>query len=119
MKFGTKLILSTIAILIVDHFVSSMSVSNFLVAFITAFVLTLINKVVRPILVLLTLPATFISLGLFLFVINGFTLFITSKIVPGFEIHGVWACILTSIFISIVQSILGSIVDTNKKKNLS
>src|SRR2546428_9392720 len=56
-------------------------------------VLALINAVVRPILLLLTLPITLVTLGLFLFVLNAFCLWLTSELVKGFEVHGFWPAV--------------------------
>ncbi len=75
-------------------------------AFIAGAVLGIVNTVVRPILVLLTLPATILTLGLFYFVVSGFCLWLTSHFLPGFEVHGVLTTILAAILISIVSTVI-------------
>jgi len=73
-------------------------------------VLGLINAIVRPILVVLTLPATLLTLGLFLFVLNAFCLWLTSQLVRGFEIQGAWAALFGALLISAVSFVLNAFV---------
>ena len=68
--------------------------------------LGLVNAVVRPILILLTLPFTLLTLGLFLFVLNGLCLWLTSALVKGFEVHGFWSAVFGSILVSVVSWLL-------------
>src|SRR5438132_8325767 len=72
-------------------------------ALLAGLVLALINAVVRPVLKLITLPLTLLTLGLFLFVLNAFCLWLTSAVVPGFDIHGFRAAFLGALLISIVS----------------
>ncbi len=69
-------------------------------------VLGLVNAVVRPILLLLTLPLTLATLGLFLFVLNGLCLWLTAAMVKGFEVHGFWAAIFGALIVSLVSWLL-------------
>jgi len=71
-------------------------------------VFTVLNIIVKPILTVLTLPLTILTLGLFSFVLNGIMLLITFKMVPGAACDGLWTCILASIVISVVNSVLGN-----------
>src|SRR5207302_7760716 len=73
-------------------------------------VLALINAVVRPILLLLALPITLVTLGLFLFVLNAFCLWLTSELVSGFEVHGFWPAFLGALVISVVSWVLNAFV---------
>src|SRR5256885_12835577 len=66
-------------------------------------VLALINAVVRPILLLLTLPITLVTLGLFLFVLNAFCLWLTSELVKGFEVHGFWPPVFGAMLVTVVS----------------
>jgi putative membrane protein len=72
-------------------------------ALLAGLVLALINAVVRPVLKLITLPLTLLTLGLFLFVLNAFCLWLTSAVVPGFDIHGFRAAFLGALLISVVS----------------
>jgi len=71
-----------------------------------ALVLGIINAIVRPVLVFLTLPITLLTLGLFIFVLNAFCLWLTSRLVPGIEVHGFWAAFLGALVVSAVSWIL-------------
>jgi putative membrane protein len=102
--FLIHLIVTMIAILIISYlFPRVIKVDGFLAALITAFVLGIINAILRPILVILTLPVTILTLGLFLLVINGLLLWLAAAIVPGFRVNGFWGAVLGSILISIVS----------------
>jgi putative membrane protein len=71
-----------------------------------ALVLGIINAIVRPVLVFLTFPITLLTLGLFIFVLNAFCLWLTSRLVPGIEVHGFWAAFLGALVVSAVSWIL-------------
>jgi len=81
-------------------------VDGFLAALVAAFLLGIVNTILRPILVLLTLPLTLLTLGLFLLVINGLMLWLVSGLVSGFHVSGFWGAVLGSILISIVSWLL-------------
>ena len=75
---------------------------------IAAVVLGLVNALVRPILTILTLPITILTLGLFYLLVNGFTFLLASKIVPGFGVSSYWWAVLGALIVSIVSSFVGS-----------
>ena len=75
-------------------------------ALLAGLVLAILNAVVRPVLVLITLPLTFVTLGLFLLVLNAFCLWLTSVIVTGFVVRGFWAAFLGALLISVVSWVL-------------
>jgi putative membrane protein len=79
-------------------------------ALLAGLVLALVNAVVRPILKLITLPLTLLTLGLFLFVLNAFCLWLTSAVVPGFDIHGFRAAFLGALLITVVSWALTAFV---------
>jgi putative membrane protein len=78
---------------------------------IAAVVLGLVNALVRPILTLLTLPITILTLGLFYFLVNGFTFLLATKVVPGFGVSSYWWAVLGALGVSIISSFVGSFVD--------
>jgi putative membrane protein len=78
---------------------------------IAAVVLGLVNALVRPILTLLTLPITILTLGLFYFLVNGFTFLLVTKVVPGFGVSSYWWAVLGALVVSIISSFVGSFVD--------
>ncbi len=105
--FFFRLVANVVAILIISHlFPSLISVEGFLPALVAAFLLGIVNAILRPILVLFTLPLTILTFGLFLFVINGLMLWLVSELVRGFNVHGFWGAVLGSFLISIVSWIL-------------
>ena len=74
---------------------------------IAAIVLGLVNAVIRPILTILTLPITVITLGLFYLVVNGLTFLLASKLVSGFQVDGFWWAVLGALVVSIISSFVG------------
>ena len=86
------------------HILGGVHVTDFWTAMIFALVLALLNMFVRPLLILLTLPVTFVTLGLFLLVVNTLVVLLASKIVDGFSIDNFWWALLFSIILSIITS---------------
>lgn len=103
-------LVNTLALLAVAYLMTSVTVQSFGAALIGALVLGLANAVVRPILVLLTLPVTVLTLGLFIFVINGIVFLGATKLVPGFDVAGLWPAILAAILYSIISFILSALI---------
>ena len=94
------------------HLLSGIHVKDFWKALIFAIVLALLNMFVRPFLIILTLPVTFITLGLFLFVVNALVVLLASRFVDGFSIDGFWWALLFSLILSIITSAID-----NKEKD--
>jgi putative membrane protein len=99
-------IANSLAILAVGYLLGSVSVRSVTDAFIAGAILSLVNAIVRPILVVLTLPLTIVTLGLFYFVVTGFCLWLTSRIVPGFVVHGALMTIVASMLIGLIATII-------------
>jgi putative membrane protein len=95
-------IVNAAALLLVAYIYPGVQVESFLAALLAALVLGLVNAIVRPVLVVLTLPVTLLTLGLFLFVINAFLFWLVAEVVHGFTVTGFWAALLGSILYSIV-----------------
>lgn len=111
MYFIIRLLITMAAILIIAYLVPKVvSVDNWMAALAAAFLLGIVNAFIRPIVVLLTLPFTVITFGLFLLVINGLLLWSVSAIVRGFHVNGFWEALLGSILISIVSWILSRFI---------
>ena len=109
--FFTKTVATALAVLLVAYFMKGVTVDNSVTALLVALVLGLLNNFVKPILILLTIPITIFTLGLFLIAINVFIIYTVSEIVPGFHVTG-WVTafffsLLVSFFTSIIESILG------------
>ncbi len=101
-----RLIISTIAVLVTDLLLPGVHAEDFLSGLLVAVVLGLLNTFLRPVLVLLTLPVSVITLGLFLFVINACMVMLAARIVDGFQVDGWWWALGFSIILSIVQGFL-------------
>ena len=96
------------AILSAAYLLDGIEVRGFTSAFFAAAVLGILNAVLRPVLIILTLPLNILSLGLFTFVINAFLLKMASGVIPGFEVHGFWPALFGSLIISLVSWLLCS-----------
>ncbi|MES2186165.1 MAG: phage holin family protein [Pseudomonadota bacterium] len=113
MKLLLKWLLSAAALIFVAYLYSGVQVQSFTSALIAAAVIGLFNVVLRPVLVLLTLPVTILTLGLFLFVINALMFWAASGVLAGFEVRGFGAALLGSLIYSaigmVIESALGGI----------
>ena len=104
-----KWLIMTLSIGIAAYLIPGITVSGFFSALFVALFLGIINTLVRPFLILITLPINILTLGLFTFVINAVLVLLASKVVHGFEVNGFWWAMLFSIVLSIVQYILNKI----------
>lgn len=113
MKLALKWLLSAAALLVVAYIYSGVQVQSFTSALIAAFVIGLLNVVLRPILVVLTLPVTFVTVGLFLVVINALMFWAAASVLDGFHVTGFWAAMLGSLIYSalglVIESALGGL----------
>lgn len=103
-------LINTVALVAVAYLMPSVTVSSFGAALIAALVLGLINTFVRPLLVLLTLPVTILTLGLFIFVLNGLLFWAVAEWVEGFAVGGFWSGVIGAILFSIVSWLLSALV---------
>ncbi len=116
MKLIAKWILSAMALLAVAHLYAGVVVSSFTAALIAAFVIGLLNTFVRPILVILTLPVTLISLGLFLFVINALMFYAASGLLDGFQVRSFGAALLGSLLYSVAGMVIDAALEAIFKR---
>ena len=103
MGFLVRLIVNAAALWVAAQLVPGLVITGLTPLILAALVLGLINAIVRPVLVILTLPLTLLTLGLFLFVLNAFCLWLTSAVVPGFDVHGFRAAFLGALLITLVS----------------
>ena len=108
LKLLAKWLLSATALLFVAYLYSGVEVKSFTAAMIAAFVIGLLNAVVRPILVVLTLPVTVVTLGLFLFVINALMFWAASALLDGFHVRGFVAALVGSLIYSLIGIVIES-----------
>jgi putative membrane protein len=107
MKLIVRWLLLAAALLLVAYLYPGVTVTSFTAAMIAAFVLGLLNTVVRPLLVLLTLPVTLLTLGLFLFVINALMFWAAAGVLDGFNVLGFTAALIGSL----IYSVCGMVID--------
>lgn len=110
MNFILRILLTAAAVLLIGNFLPGVHVESFAKSILVALVLGFLFAFLKPILVILTLPVTIITLGLFLLVINTLLILLADKIVPGFTVDGFWTAMIFSILLSIAQSILYSFI---------
>lgn len=103
-------LINAVALIAVAYLMPSITVSSFGAALVAALVLGLVNAVVRPVLILLTLPVTVLTLGLFIFVLNGLLFWAVGSWLEGFVVGGFWAGVFGAILFSIVSWVLSSLV---------
>ncbi len=109
--------LNSLALIAVASFVPGIHVDGFKAAFIAAFVLGLVNTLIRPILLVLTLPATVFTLGLFIFVINGMLFWFAGSILRGFTVDSFWHGVLGAVLYSIFSWALSSAASQLARKH--
>jgi putative membrane protein len=114
MKFIFRLIINALFLLIAPLIFSGVAISGFWAALITALILGIINAVIRPLLILLTLPINILTLGLFTLVINGLLVLLVSTIVKGFYVDGLWVAIGLSIWLWIGSWLSNYLIDDDK-----
>lgn len=106
MNFLLKMIVTAFAVVIGSYLLPGVAVADFLTAIIVAFVLGILNALLKPILVILTIPVTVLTLGLFLLVINAFIIQLSAYFVRGFDVASFWYALLFSIILSLITWIL-------------
>ena len=103
MGFVARVLVNALAIYLAAAIVPGVEISGVLAALGAGLVFGLVNAFVRPVLLVLTLPLTLLTLGLFLFVLNAFCFWLTSALVKGFDVHGFWAALFGALLVSVVS----------------
>lgn len=114
MNLIIRILITAILVVFIANFLPGVHVAGFTTALIVAVVLGLLNLFIKPILVILTLPVTILTLGLFLFVINALIILLCTNIVGGFSVDSFWTALFFSIILSILQSIMNKIIGEGK-----
>ncbi|MEY8780511.1 phage holin family protein [Allomuricauda sp. XS_ASV26] len=110
MKLILRLLLNAIAVVILSYVLPGVGVDSMMTAILVAVVLSILNFLVKPILVIFTLPITILTLGLFLLVINAIIILLAAKLIDGFYVSGFWSAVIFSLLLAILQAILHSIL---------
>jgi putative membrane protein len=114
MNLLIRILVTSGLVLLIAHFMPGVHVAGFTTALIVAIVLGLLNIFIKPILVILTLPVTILTLGLFLLVINALIILLCTSIVGGFSVDSFWTALIFSIILSLLQSIMNGILGEGK-----
>ncbi len=105
-----KWFINALAILIVGNFLPGIHVTDFVAALWAAFALGILNALIRPLLLIFTLPINILTLGLFTFVLNGFLFWAATRFVHGFTVESFWWAILGALIVSVISTILDRII---------
>lgn len=109
MSLLINLIVSGLAVLISAYILPGVKVDSYFTAVVVAVILGLVNALLKPILIIITLPINILTLGLFTFVINALLIQFVATVVPGFIVSGFWWALLFSLILSLVNSFLHSL----------
>jgi putative membrane protein len=110
MGFLIRAVVNALAIWLATEIVPGIEAGSVTTVVVAALVLGLVNAIVRPVLLVLTLPLTLVTLGLFLFVLNALCLWLTSAVVPGFEVRGFWPAFWGALIVSALSWVVNGFV---------
>ncbi len=110
MKLLLRILLSALAVVLLAKILPGVSVASYWTAILVAVVLSLLNFIVKPILIILTLPVTILTLGLFLLIVNAIIILLADSLIDGFMVDGLWWALLFSLLLSLLQSVLFSLL---------
>lgn len=111
MNYIFKVLLTALAVLIIAYLLPGVEVDDYGTAIWVAFIVGVLFSILKPILVILTLPVTILTLGLFLFVINAAMILLANSWIDGFSVSGFWTALLFSILLSFFESILHKLIE--------
>ena len=118
MNFLLRILITALVAFGLAHFLSGIHVDTFWTALIFALILAVLNVFVKPVLIILTLPLTIITLGLFLFVVNTLVVLLASRFVNGFSIDNFWWGLLFALLLALITSVVFKEMDKEKKKGI-
>ncbi|MCZ8217353.1 MAG: phage holin family protein [Cyclobacteriaceae bacterium] len=115
MNWIVKFLLSGLAVLLTAYLLPGVNVEDYWTALLVALVLSIVNVVVKPFLIVLTIPITFLTLGLFLLVINALMILLTDYFIDGFLVDGFWWALLFSLILSLFNSLFSDLTKDGQK----
>ena len=118
MNFLLKVLLTAVAVFVLAAILPGVEIANYVTAVWVAFAIAVLNMFVRPLLIFFTLPATIVTLGLFLFVINALIILLAAHLVGGFLVSSFFSALLFSVLLSIFRSTLFKLIKDKKKEEL-
>jgi putative membrane protein len=114
-NFLLRIVVSAASVFLVSMLLPGVHVDDYLSALLVAVVLAFLNAIVKPLLIVLTIPVTILSLGLFLLVINAIIILFAGKLVDGFHVDGFWSALLFSLILSFCTGILNAVFGVGKE----
>jgi putative membrane protein len=111
-NFFVRLLLTALAVLITAYLLPGVHVNNFFWALLVAAVLALFNVTVKPLLIIITIPVTVFTLGLFLLVINAVIILLASALIPGFQVEGFWWALGFSLVLYLINKIFNNLASS-------
>lgn len=116
MKFLGKLLVNTLAIILAAYVLPGIDVPDPWRAFLVAVLLAVLNVTLKPLLIILTIPITILTLGLFLLAINAIIILVAGELIPGFKVDSFWWALLFSIVMSLINSVLEYFIKPDVRK---
>ena len=116
MKYAISLLITAIIIFVLANVLPSAHIDNYFSAILVAFVLSILDVLVKPVLQIISIPITIITLGLFLFVINACIILLADELVGGFKVNGFVGALLFSLCLSLVQSVVFNLMEKKDNK---
>jgi putative membrane protein len=110
----TKILLGGISVMIADYLLKGVSIDTWTTGFILAAVIIVINFTLKPLMIILTLPITLITLGLFLLVINAGVILLAEYFIPGFTVANFWWALGFSLVLSLINGVFGNSLNSNR-----
>lgn len=117
MKLITRILISALALLIVAYYLPGFTIDSLYTALIVALILGFLNVLVRPILIILTLPITIITLGLFIFFINAGLILFVASFVDGFVVSNFFVALVASIGVSVISAVANRFIQPERTKH--
>ncbi|MDO4729406.1 MAG: phage holin family protein [Bacteroidota bacterium] len=116
MRYIISLLLTAIIIFLLGNLLPNVYIDNYFSAIMVAFVLSILNVLVKPVLEFISIPITILTLGLFMFVINAAIILLTAELVSGFKVNGFFGALLFSLCLSLTQSVAFNLMDEKKSR---
>ena len=116
MRFLLRLLLNGLAIMVAAWFVPGVRLAGAVPAIVAGIILGFVNALVRPVLLLLTLPFTLLTLGLFIFIVNAVCFALTAALVPGFDLSGFFAAFFGALVVTMVSWLLNAVLADNSDR---
>ncbi|WP_172919871.1 phage holin family protein [Capnocytophaga canis] len=116
MKYIVSLLITSVIIFLLGNVLPGVHITDYFSAILVAFVLSILNVLVKPVLAIISIPITILTLGLFMFVINAVIILLAAQLVEGFKVNGFLGALLFSLCLSLVQSVAQNLLDKQEQR---